>query len=27
MRLQTIPTPIPFMKGKEMPQLVFFGQK
>jgi SAM-dependent methyltransferase len=27
MRLQTIQTPIPFMDGKEMPQLVFFGQK
>jgi SAM-dependent methyltransferase len=27
MRLQTVQTPIPFMEGKEMPQLVFFGQK
>lgn len=27
LRLQTVPTPIPFMGGKEMPQLVFFGQK
>jgi SAM-dependent methyltransferase len=27
MRLQTIQTPIPFMDGREMPQLVFFGQK
>lgn len=27
MRLQTIQTPIPFMDGKEMPQLVFFGEK
>jgi tellurite methyltransferase len=26
-RLETIQTPIPFMDGKEMPQLVFFGQK
>jgi SAM-dependent methyltransferase len=26
-RLQTIQTPIPFMDGKAMPQLVFFGQK
>jgi len=27
MRLQTIQTPIPFMDGKEMPQLVFLGEK
>jgi tellurite methyltransferase len=27
MRLQTIQTPIPFMEGKEMPQLVFLGEK
>jgi tellurite methyltransferase len=27
LRLQIIQTPIPFMGGKEMPQLVFFGQK
>ncbi len=26
-RLQVIQTPIPFMGGKEMPQLLFFGQK
>jgi tellurite methyltransferase len=26
-RLETIQTPIPFMGGKEMPQLVFFGRK
>jgi SAM-dependent methyltransferase len=27
MRLQTIQIPIPFMDGKEMPQLVFLGEK
>lgn len=27
LRLQTIQTPIPFMDGKEMPQLVFLGEK
>ena len=27
LRLQTVQTPIPFMGGKEMPQLVFFGEK
>jgi hypothetical protein len=27
LRLQTIQTPIPFMGGKEMPQLVLLGEK
>jgi SAM-dependent methyltransferase len=27
LRLKTVPTPIPFMGGKEMPQLVFLGEK
>ena len=25
--LKTVPTPIPFMGGNELPQLVFLGQK
>jgi len=27
LRLETVPTPIPFMGGNELPQLVFLSEK